>query len=490
MSASGARTRASRAVIALLVATVVLSAVVRFADLAASPSYIGDENYYARDASALLTMGFGTDGVESWMPGIAQSFAHPELGVEAIAGGIRIFGDGPWGWRLPSALAGTLLIALVYPLGRRLRLAPVWALAATVLAASDTLLIVQSRLAMLDIFVALGTVVCIYLALRAAQSSARFWTWVVLCGLAGGAAVSCKWSGGLAVLVAVGLMALRSRSLGTRRAVTAIVIVLGLTSAVYVASYAPYFLGGHTAGQWLHLQRYMIGYNWTARPAPAQSSTAITWPFDVYPIWYHWGTAGHGLSAGILAIGNPLLWWGAIVSFVVLGVQAITRRDPQLAAAPVIVAVLYAPWLLTSRPEFLYYMTPVVPFLAVLVALALGRLCTPRTLDPRPAPAAFAGAALLTSGALGIAGIGQTGVSGTPGVAARLAGAAAGAVALAAAALMAGRHDPLRPALFWALSWAFVGATTGLAIAFIPFVVGYPVTAEYFNHLMWLPTWW
>ena len=33
-------------------------------------------------------------------------------------------------------------------------------------------------------------------------------------------------------------------------------------------------------------------------------------------------------------------------------------------------------------------------------------------------------------------------------------------------------------------------ATLGVTLAFLPFVLGYPVTADYYRYLMWLPTWW
>ena len=489
--ASG-RPRRRHLILTLVLLTIALSAIVRFADLAASPRYVADENYYARDAAALLHDGFGTLGVESWMPGLAQSFAHPELGVEAIAAGIAVLGDGPWGWRAPSALAGTLLIALVYPLSRRMRLPPVWALAATVLAAGDTLLIIQSRLAMLDIFVALGSVTCVYLAIRAVQAPrAHFAAWVTMCGLAGGAATACKWSGGLAVVAALLILALDRRLLGTRRMAVAAIGIVALTGAVYIVSYAPYFAAGHNVEQWLRLQRFMVSYNWQVRPAPAQSSLAISWPFDVYPIWYQWSPAEVGLSRGLLAIGNPLLWWASVAAFVVLGAQAAARRDARLAVVPLMVAVFYAPWLVTSRPAFLYYMTPVVPFLAILVATALWRLCTPAAEDVRPGAVAFPGGLLLTAGAFGVAGLGEGwGGSTSVSLAARVATACAGTVVLATAVLIAARCDPRRPAVVSAAAWAYVGATTGLAVAFLPFLLGYPVTVDYYRYLMWLPTWW
>ena len=51
-----------------------------------------------------------------------DSAAHLDLAKLAIAAGIEVFGDNAWGWRVPAALAGIVVIALVFPLGRRLGL--------------------------------------------------------------------------------------------------------------------------------------------------------------------------------------------------------------------------------------------------------------------------------------------------------------------------------------------------------------------------------
>ena len=142
---------------------------------------------------------------------------------------------------------------------------------------------------------------------------------------------------------------------------------------VYVASYADYFASGHTVRQWLHLQGYMASFNWNVSGTSSMSSRPLTWIFDATPIWYRWQLSPHGVL-GLIAIGNPLLFWGAIAAFVWLAWAAVRRRDPNLAAAPALVAVLYLPWLATSRQSYIYYLTPAIPFLAILVAAALSRL--------------------------------------------------------------------------------------------------------------------
>jgi len=484
---SPARLRRRRLIIALLVLTIALSAAARFAALDAFPEYVFDERYYAHDAAALLRGDLGPRGAEGWRPGEARSIAHPELGTLAIAAGIALFGDGPWGWRAPAALAGTLLIALMYPLARRLFLPPAWALAATVLAASDTMLIVEARLAMLDTFVALGSAACIYCALRA-TSSPHFARWTVLCGLAGGAAVASKWSGALAIIAALVILGLYARRLGLRRLLAAAVTILALSLGVYVGSYAGYFLSGHSLADWLHLQRYLLGYNWAVRGNVSFASRPATWLFDVRPIWYEFFYGAEG-TTGMISIGNPLLWWAAALALVVLGVQALVRRDQRLGLAPLLVALLYLPWLLTSRHTYIFYMTPVVPFLAILVATGLSRMAGGRPSPCAPQALGFGGGALVTASALGAAGLGEGLLSTARGALWRGGAAAAGAALAAAAVATAMRSPQRRQTIMAALAWAYVGATAGLALAWLPFLLGYPVVFEYYQRLTWFITW-
>ena len=484
---SPARLRRRRLIVALVVLTIALSAAARFAALDAFPVHVFDEHYYAHDAAALLRGDLGPRGAESWRPGEARSIAHPELGTLAIAAGIALFGDGPWGWRAPAALAGTLLIALMYPLARRLFLPPVWALAATVLAASDTMLIVEARLAMLDTFVALGSAACIYCALRA-TSSPHFARWAVLCGLAGGAAVASKWSGALAIIAALVILALYARRLGLRRLLAAAVAILALNLGVYVGSYAGYFLSGHSLADWLHLQRYLLGYNWAVRGNVSFASRPATWFFDVHPIWYKFFYGAEG-TTGMISIGNPLLWWAAALALVVLGVQALVRRDLRLGLAPLLVALLYLPWLLTSRQTYIFYMTPVVPFLAILVAGGLSRIAGRRAAPCAPQALGFGGGALVTAAALGAAGLGEGLLSTARGALWRGGAATVGAALAAAAVATAMRSPQRRRTIMAALAWAYVGATAGLALAWLPFLLGYPVVFEYYQRLTWFVTW-
>lgn len=76
---------------------------------------------------------------------------HPTLGKLLIAAGIRVFGDNPWGWRIPAVAFGVASIVLFYFICRKLtgRLA---AFLASFLLTFESLTFVHSGLAMLDVF--------------------------------------------------------------------------------------------------------------------------------------------------------------------------------------------------------------------------------------------------------------------------------------------------------------------------------------------------
>ncbi|MDP9022300.1 MAG: phospholipid carrier-dependent glycosyltransferase [Actinomycetota bacterium] len=105
---------------------------------------IFDETYYVEDARSYLDQG------------VEHGFAvHPPVGKWLIAAGIAVAGDEPFGWRISTAVAGTLLVLLTYLIGLRLLRWRGAAALAGLLAAVDGLLFVQSRTSMLDIFLAM-----------------------------------------------------------------------------------------------------------------------------------------------------------------------------------------------------------------------------------------------------------------------------------------------------------------------------------------------
>jgi dolichyl-phosphate-mannose--protein O-mannosyl transferase len=249
----------------------------------------------------------------------------------------------------------------------------------------------------------------------------------------------------------------------------------------------------------------MATFNWQAHGNSPMASRPLTWIFDAEPIWYRWAIVPHGVL-GMMAIGNPLLWWASIAAVVGLFWAAWRQRDVRLAVIPLLVCVLYLPWLATSRVSYIYYLTPAIPFLAIAVAAALARLAGPVALRGRWAALAFAAGALLMGfaaggtppvrlAALAVAVVVMTTVmivarrraAASPrAAAARLAATAEGAEA-ARQPEPAAEEAPARPMAVAA--WLYTGAVAGLAVAWLPFLVSYVAPFAYYARLAWFTTW-
>ncbi len=129
----------------------VIAAIVRLQDLG-SPTEGGapvfDEKHYVPQAWQMLRNG----GVED-NPGYELT-VHPPLGKEFIAIGEWLFGYNGVGWRFASAVAGVAMVVLIVRIARRLTRSTLLGSIAGVLLICDGLSHVQSRMGMLDVFMA------------------------------------------------------------------------------------------------------------------------------------------------------------------------------------------------------------------------------------------------------------------------------------------------------------------------------------------------
>jgi dolichyl-phosphate-mannose-protein mannosyltransferase len=149
----------------LLVA--VLAGVLRFWRLGSPRAVVFDETYYAKDAWALLRLGYeGTwpdrkiadpqilaDPQVISLSDTGTFVAHPPTGKWVIALGEWMFGLTPFGWRFMTAVLGTLSVLVLCRTGRRLFRSTALGCLAGALMAVDGLHYVMSRTALLDLVV-------------------------------------------------------------------------------------------------------------------------------------------------------------------------------------------------------------------------------------------------------------------------------------------------------------------------------------------------
>lgn len=145
----------------------------------------------------------------------------------------------------------------------------------------------------------------------------------------------------------------------------------------------PVGLGGRVAGLASHHQA-MWSFHRDLEAEHPYLSQAAGWPILRRPVVYHWASCPTGEEEGcgevaegdaqeIIALGNPVLWWAALLALIPLTVGA-ARRDGRAGFVLGFWAALYLPWLVPDRPLFIFYMAPVVPFMALGLAYATSGL--------------------------------------------------------------------------------------------------------------------
>jgi dolichyl-phosphate-mannose-protein mannosyltransferase len=91
-------------------------------------------------------------------------------------------------------------------------------------------------------------------------------------------------------------------------------------------------------------------------------------------------------SREILGIGTPAIWWAALAALAVIAIWWLLMRDWRAGAVLAATAAGWLPWfyfaVADKRTMFIFYATPIVPFLILAVVLVLGLLIGPATGPP------------------------------------------------------------------------------------------------------------
>jgi dolichyl-phosphate-mannose-protein mannosyltransferase len=347
----------------LLLVVVLVAAVFRLPGLWYPGEEYFDEVYHAKTALQYLR---GEPPTE-WV--------HPPTAKLLIAVGVALFGYQPWAWRLVPALAGTLLAPVFFLLARRVLATERAALLATLLLLCDGVYLVQSRIAMTNAFAVLFQLLATLLLLRAVLELRLSVRAMAAAGIALGLALSTRWTSlfawgflGLVFLGVRGRRALRPRELALGALVFAI-----LPAAVYVLSYLPWMRQGHSLREVVLLQQSIWSYHANLTATHTYFSPWWTWPALYRPTWYFW-FSGDGFVRGIVALGNPAIWWAAVPVSVWALVTGIRWRDPRRVFCGAGFFLLYLPWGLSPRTlNFSHYLFEAIPYACLSLGILLDR---------------------------------------------------------------------------------------------------------------------
>ncbi|MEV5824459.1 phospholipid carrier-dependent glycosyltransferase [Spirillospora sp. NPDC052242] len=390
----------------------------------------GWEHNTVENADKLL---IADPNADIWANG-AAFVAHPPFGKWMIAVGEWMFGATPVGWRFMPALLGTLSVLILCRVARRMTGSTLLGCAAGLLLAVDGLHFVTSRAALLDVFVMFWILAGFACLVNDRDRSRRLLAermerghpspygpfllhgWRFGAGICLGLAVAVKWTG-LFYIAVFGIMVVlwdygARRKAGVRRPMAgalllesvpafAQLVLVGLVT--YLATWWGWIFrpGGWGRGEvaanvllrpfealpdlWRYHSEIFNFHTGLDAEHPYQS-WPWGWPILKRPVAFFYTEpqnacgAGERCSREILGIGTPALWWGALAALVALVFVWLILRDWRAGA---IIAGFLAGWVswfpsaFSDRTMFLFYATPLVPFMVLAVVLVLGYLIGP-----------------------------------------------------------------------------------------------------------------
>ncbi len=231
--------------------------------------------------------------------------------------------------------------------------------------------------------------------------------WLFALAFSSACLASCKWNGlfdffviwGLAgVVVAQGVLGPLKRAIGmsnvVARAATLgnpfgfsydilIAAMLFIGGSIYVLCYIPYFTLGHNLSDLIGLQQQMFGYHYDLKATHPYGSKWYQWPVIGRPISYYYHDFRSPADsqnpvaccvAEIIAIPNPAVWWGGLISVPFMAWLAYRERNKGYILLVTAYLLQWLPWIASPRVAFEYHFFPNLAIICLADAVLLQRL--------------------------------------------------------------------------------------------------------------------
>ena len=392
-----------------------------------------DEVYYATEAHELLRYGYEDN--RDYMFIVHPPLGKWLIALTSAMDQHRLLpGNEAFGWRAAPAIAGTISVLVLIRLAQRMFRSTILGVLAGVLLALDGISVVMSRVALLDVFLQtfvlagfaalvldrdqvrgrLGDLYAVGVDMTYGAPRLGPRPWRLAGGVLLGLALAVKWSAlsywlGFALLsVLWDRGALKSAGVEqpwvatVKRSVPAAVFALGLAPlGAYLLSWTGWFVGENSWNRhWgdshpgtglfsllpstlrslldYHHQAYVFHshlYDPHAYKANPWSWLVLGRPTSFYAPSNVTGCGATSCTREILLIGTPLMYWAFVPALIWCLWHWATTRDWRAGAVLMAFLAGWGVWLQnTRRTGFLFYMTPLMPFLVLGLTFAVGAM--------------------------------------------------------------------------------------------------------------------
>jgi len=333
----------------------------RFYNFNQKQTYVFDEMYHVPTAVNYVEKGF---------LGPEEGY-HPPLRHLLMYAGIRTFGNNPYGWRLRNIALGSATVVALFLLAESIFGAGLVAYGSAALLLLDPLHIATSRGSFDEIQSGFFLVCAVYFVFKALSSDRE--RDLVFAGVFFGLSAATKWYAFFplfCLLVSVGARQLRRHR--WKDVLKLLSYLLVLPATIYLLAYIPWFLRGNSIPAWVRLQRDAF---WSVSRMRNDSFTNIELlrPLGNPLTWFlrPISVAVDSRGGSFFTLMNNFPVWifllPAVFYLLYTGIKE-SRLGSSLVAATFL--SLYIPFLLSSRPSFLYSAVILLPFCFIALAFA------------------------------------------------------------------------------------------------------------------------
>lgn len=308
------------------------------------PTYMSymyfDEVYFVRAAQDYLTNNTPFERT------------HPPLGKLIQTTGLALFGDTMFGWRIMGVIFATLMIPVVYLMGKKLFGTWIGGFTPAFLLTFDFLHFSMARMGTVDTYVVFFSLLSqLFFLIYFMNVVKKGWKTSVLplffAVIFFTLGFSTKW---IVLYGAIGMLtllaAIRFRDIIKLKCSLSakyvalfnhpfllIIGFIGVVAALYFATYIPDMLLGNSFSDIIKLQFEMYGFHSASSAVHgswgvAWGSPWWSWPFSLTPLWLSGSDIPNStMYSTIMAMGNIAVWWVGFICVIFVAERAIRGKE-------------------------------------------------------------------------------------------------------------------------------------------------------------------
>ena len=302
-----------------------------------------------------------------------NEWVHPPLGkiIESIP--IYITNNmSPFNYRLMSNISGIMMLIIIYLIAKLLFKKRKYAIISSLLLAFDTFHLVETRIGTIDVHLILFSMLSIYFMLKFTYYTKD--KDLLISGLFISFAISTKWIGlyvGISLAIIYITNLIKKDKINFHYFKKGLLYFIFIPTIIYFSIYLIYpnnrVTYTNTIPKVIEQQKAVYNYHSNLKAKHPFSSPWYSWPISYRPVWYYNNEVSKNERGTITLIGNIIIWWFGIISFIYLIIKLYKKKDQTSFHLLVIILSVFLPFSFISRDMFLYHYYIVLPFLILSI---------------------------------------------------------------------------------------------------------------------------